>query len=146
MVHNPAMITTLKGISNLKFRCHPTGQIIHCAIDDFTDPEEAIWNHNNPTRLWWAPHCLVGLEPSAGKKIRCSQTRQSWSWPVKHREESCNLTTILEEIVDTFDLLGIGRFYFLGKSISGMLRNALAVRFPHHLYLLVICFSSSHLT
>ncbi|KAI0121270.1 Alpha/Beta hydrolase protein [Xylariales sp. AK1849] len=56
-----------------------------------------------------------------------------------------SLETILGEIIDLLDQLGIDKVHFLGESTSGMLGMALAAKYPQRLHSLVICSSPTYL-
>jgi len=56
-----------------------------------------------------------------------------------------NLDTILAEIVDTLDQLGLEKVHFVGESTSGMLGQALAARHPDRLHSLIVCSSPTYL-
>jgi Predicted hydrolases or acyltransferases (alpha/beta hydrolase superfamily) len=55
------------------------------------------------------------------------------------------LDTILSEIVDTLDQLGIEKVHFIGESTSGMLGEAFAAKFPNRLHSLTVISSPSYL-
>ena len=56
------------------------------------------------------------------------------------------LETILTEIVDTLDQLGLDKVHFLLESTSGMLGEAFAVGFPNRLLSLAVCSSPTYLS
>lgn len=55
------------------------------------------------------------------------------------------LDTILGEIVDTLDQLGVEKVHLLGENTSGMLDEAFAAKFPERLHTLTICSSPPYL-
>ena len=55
------------------------------------------------------------------------------------------LDTMLAEIVDMLDQLGIEKVHFLGESTSGMLGMAFAAKYPERLHSLIICSSPTYL-
>ena len=55
------------------------------------------------------------------------------------------LDTMLAEIVDMLDQLGIDKIHFLGESTSGMLGMAFAAKYPERLHSLIICSSPTYL-
>jgi pimeloyl-ACP methyl ester carboxylesterase len=56
-----------------------------------------------------------------------------------------SLDTMLAEIIDMLDQLGLQKVHFLGESTSGMLGMALAAKYPDRLHSLIICSSPTHL-
>lgn len=56
-----------------------------------------------------------------------------------------SLATILDEIIDTMDQLGVAKFHFLGESTSGMVGEALAAMYPERLHSLILCSSPTFL-
>lgn len=133
------------GISTSKLFRHPNGQITHCVIDDFTDPwkpsEIIVIQHGFARHHAFWYHWIPVLARKYIVVRRDTRGHGLSSTP----KESYDLTTILEEIVDTFDQLGVEKVHFLGESTSGMLGEALAAKFPHRLHSLTICSSPSHL-
>lgn len=132
-------------MSSSKFFRHPNGQVTHCVVDNFTDPwktsetiviqhgfarHHAFWYHWTPVL---ARKYIVVRRDTRGHGLSSTP------------KDEYGLTTILEEIIDTFDQLGVEKVHFLGESTSGMLGEALAAKFPHRLHSLILCSSPSHL-
>lgn len=128
---------------------HPNGQTTHLIEDDYTDPwtkpvaiviqggfgrHSAFWYHWVPTL---ARHYHVVRRDTRG--------HGKSSTPNRNDEYDYTLDTILEEIIDTFDQLGLPKVHFLGESTSGMLGQALAAKYPNRLYSITICSSPTYL-
>lgn len=153
---------------------HPSGQTTHYIIDDFTDPwkplhtrETVLIQHGfgRTAGHWyhWVPllarhyrvvrrdlrgHGLSSFPPATA--LRPTST----DGPGQKDEEGTaasssgydySLDTILDEVIDTLDQLGIEKVHFLGESTSGMLGEALAAKHPDRLLSLVVCSSPTYL-
>lgn len=153
---------------------HPSGQSTRYILDDFTDPwkplhtrEAVLIQHGfgRTAEHWyhWVPllarhyrvvrrdlrgHGLSSFPPATalrpigtdeqGRKDDDGSAASGGGYDY-------SLETILDEVVDTLDQLGIEKVHFLGESTSGMLGEALAATHPHRLLSLVICSSPTHL-
>ncbi|KAL1642594.1 hypothetical protein SLS58_005363 [Diplodia intermedia] len=126
---------------------HPNGQTTHYIATDFTDP--------------WKPHSTILIQPGFA---RHANFWHHWIPPLSphhriirrdlrgHGHSSVpsppypyTLATILAEIVDTLDQLGLPAVHFLGESTSGMLALALAARHPARLLSVTLCATPTHL-
>lgn len=124
---------------------HPNGQTTHYILDDFTDP--------------WKPAETVLLQPGFGRHAafwyhwvprlarsyrvirRDLRGHGRSSAPAADAAYDYSLDTVLGEIVDTLDQLGVRRVHFLGESTSGMLAEALAARHPERVLSITTCSS-----
>ncbi|KXJ87806.1 putative alpha/beta fold family hydrolase [Microdochium bolleyi] len=128
---------------------HSSGQLSHYIIDDFTDPwkksDVVLIQHGfgRTVHHWyhWVPalarrYVVIRRDLRGHGLSTCPKATDNYDY---------SLETILAEIIDMLDQLRIDKVHFLGESTSGMLGEALAVRFPHRLHSLVICSSPTHL-
>lgn len=134
-----------------KFITHPNGQITHFVDDNFTDPwkphETLLIQHGfaRHAAFWyhWVPilsrHYRVIRRDTRGHGLS--------SYPPFPNTSSYayTLDTVLDEIVDTLDQLGLEKVHFLGESTSGILGCALAAKHASRLHSLTICSSPTYL-
>ncbi|KAB2569480.1 Bifunctional epoxide hydrolase 2 [Lasiodiplodia theobromae] len=119
---------------------HPNGQTTHYILSDYTDPwkpatstqtillqpgfarHSAFWYHWIP-RLSCAGYRIIrrDLRGHGLSSVPSSSTEPPYAY---------TLDTILSEIIDTLDQLGLQKVHFVGESTSGILALALAARFP----------------
>jgi pimeloyl-ACP methyl ester carboxylesterase len=71
--------------------------------------------------------------------------RSSYASKVESEKYEYGLDTILGEVVDTLDQLGVGKVHFLGESTGGMLGEILGAKHPERLLSLTICSTPTHL-
>ncbi|KAF2199764.1 alpha/beta-hydrolase [Delitschia confertaspora ATCC 74209] len=130
---------------------HPSGQRTHYILNSFVDP--------------WKPHDTILIQHGFGRHagfwyhwipvlsrhyhvIRRDLRGHGYSsYPTGKEVEvyKYNLDTILREIVDTLDQLGVRKVHFLGESTGGMLGEALAAKYPDRLLSLTVCSTPTHL-
>lgn len=128
---------------------HPNGQTSHVLIDDFTDPwkpTETVFIQHGFCRTnahWY--HWVPALSRRYRVVRRSLRGHGRSSYPKSDDEYDYSLDTILSEIVDCFDQLNVDNVHFFGESTSGMLGEALAVRYPERIRSLTICSSPTHL-
>ncbi|KAJ9610775.1 hypothetical protein H2200_005552 [Cladophialophora chaetospira] len=131
---------------------HPTGQTTRIIIDDFTPPwlppeqkqtiliqpgfgrHADFWYHWIPTL---ATHYRVIRRDLRGHGYS--------SVPDVGSSYTYNEETILGEIVDLLDQLGIAKVHFLGESTGGMVGLAFAARYPERVSSLILCATPTHL-
>ena len=65
--------------------------------------------------------------------------------PKPEDEYDYSVETIISEIIDTLDQLGLAKVHFLGESTSGMLAEILAAKHPDKVSSIIICSSPTHL-
>ena len=111
---------------------HPNGQRTHYVNNCFADPwrphDTILIQHGfgRNAELWY--HWIPILSRQY-KVIRRDLRGHGYSSYAKPGEEyDYSLDTILDEIVDTLDQLGVEKVHFLGESTGGMLGEALAVK------------------
>lgn len=138
------------GNSVSRLLTHPNAQTTHVVIDDYTDPwtqAETIVIQGGFARhsaFWY--HWIPALARHYRVVRRDTRGHGKSSAPAETDDYKYTLDTILEEIVDTFDQLGLEKVHFLGESTSGMIGEALAARYPQRLHSLIICSSPTHLS
>jgi pimeloyl-ACP methyl ester carboxylesterase len=128
---------------------HSNGQTTHLIEDDYTDPwvkPETIL-----IQAGFARHAAFWYHwvPSLARRFRVirrdTRGHGKSSAPDQSSGYEYTLDTILQEIVDTLDQLGLKRVHFLGESTSGMLGEALAAKYSERLHSLIICSSPTYL-
>ncbi|KAJ5556347.1 hypothetical protein N7494_000262 [Penicillium frequentans] len=128
---------------------HANGQMTHVIVDDYTDPWEnpktvlIQGGFGRHSAFWY--HWVPSLARQYRVLRRDTRGHGKSSTPMPGDGYQYTLDTILSEIVDTLDQLGIERVHFIGESTSGMLGQALAAKFPNRLYSLTIISSPSYL-
>ncbi|KAJ5923052.1 hypothetical protein N7516_010755 [Penicillium verrucosum] len=128
---------------------HPNGQTTHLIVDDYTDqwvePETVLIQGGfaRHSAFWY--HWIPSLARSYRVIRRDTRGHGKSSTPKPSDNYAYTLDTILSEIVDTLDQLGLQKVHFIGESTSGMLGEAFAAKFPNRLHSLTICSSPTHL-
>lgn len=137
---------------------HPNGQTSHYYLDDFTDPwlpaadkPVIILNHGcaRTAAAWyhWVPrlsrHFVVVRRDSRGHG-KSSYPKRLSPWTDQEVNEyeggyEFNIATIVEELIDFLDQLGIRRCIFLGEATSGEIGHALAAMHPDRVQALITC-------
>lgn len=131
------------------FVVHPNGQRTHYVDDNFTDPWlpcETILIQHGFCRT--SAHWYHWIPPLAGRyRVIRRELRGHGKSSVPQPSDNYyyTLDTILDEIVDTLDQLGVDKVHFFGESTSGMLGEAFAAKHPHRLHSLIISSSPTHL-
>jgi len=128
---------------------HANGQRTHYIVDDFTDP----WKHRETiliqhgfcrtTAHWY--HWIPSLAHKYRVIRRDLRGHGLSSYPEPNSHYDYSLETLLDEIVELLDCLGVPKVHFLGESTSGMVAEALAVKHPDRLHSITICSSPTHL-
>lgn len=132
-----------------KFITHPNGQISHVVDDNFTDPwkpcETILIQHGfaRHSAFWY--HWIPLLSRQYRVIRRDARGHGLSSSPSRDDNYDYSLDTILSEILDTMDQLGVQKVHFLGESTSGMVAEALAAKHPERLHSLIICSSPTYL-
>ncbi|PYI24873.1 alpha/beta-hydrolase [Aspergillus indologenus CBS 114.80] len=133
---------------------HPNGQTTHVIIDDYTDPwgePETIMlqgGFGRHGRLWY--HWVPALARRYRVVRRDPRGHGGSSAPAPNAHAHApayryDLATMLAELVDTLDQLGLPRVHFVGESTSGMLAAALAATAPGRLRSVVLRATPTHL-
>jgi len=125
------------------------GQKTHYKDDCFAPPygpkpQTILIQHGfgRNSNFWWefvpalSAKYRVIRRDARGHGESSAPDRSTYDW---------GLDTMLKEIIDMLDQLGIDKVHFLGESTSGMLGMALAAKYPERLYSLIICSSPTYL-
>ncbi|OCL12650.1 alpha/beta-hydrolase [Glonium stellatum] len=129
---------------------HPSGETTHYIVDDFTDPwkprETILLQGGFARHSAFFYHWVPALSRHY-KVIRRDLRGHGYSSapPLQEKPDAYTLDTILNEIIDTLDQLGLEKVHYFGESTSGILGEILAARFPERLLSLTICSSPTHL-
>ncbi|EOA89787.1 hypothetical protein ACJQWK_02794 [Exserohilum turcicum] len=151
-------------LSGRTFVVHANGQRSHYILDDFTDPwkprETILIQHGFGRHAAFWYHWIPVLARKYRVVRRDLRGHGYSSYPApkppgsaendqngarQESEYNYDVDTILGEIVDTLDQLGIEKVHFLGESTGGMLGEILAAQFPERLLSLTICSTPTHL-
>ena len=127
----------------MPFVTHKNGQETHYRDDDFADP--------------WKPHQVILIQhgfarhsefwykwiPVLSKHYRVIRrdARGHGYSSVPGDDYDYTIDTILDEIIDTLDQLGLDKVHYLGESTGGIWGEFLAARNPERLHSLAICSS-----
>ncbi|EUC48466.1 hypothetical protein COCMIDRAFT_87333 [Bipolaris oryzae ATCC 44560] len=134
---------------------HPNGQKSHYILNDFTDPwkphETVLIQHGfgRHSAFWY--HWIPALSRHYRVVRRDLRGHGYSSYPGQKQtaegdgDYEYNVDTIIGEIIDTLDQLGLQKVHFLGESTSGMLGEILAARHPERLLSLTVCSSPTYL-
>jgi pimeloyl-ACP methyl ester carboxylesterase len=132
---------------------HSNRQRTHYICDDFANPwkprETVLIQHGfgRHAEFWY--HWIPVLA-SKYRVIRRDLRGHGYStFPSPTEKEKgtyrYDTDTIIGEILDTLDQLGIEKVHFLGESTGGMLGEILAAKHPKRLLSLTICSTPTHL-
>ncbi|KAF1950332.1 alpha/beta-hydrolase [Byssothecium circinans] len=128
---------------------HPNGQITHYIRNSFVDP----WKHHETVLIqhgfgrhaefWY--HWIPVLSRHYHVIRRDLRGHGYSSYRKEHETYDYHLDTILGEIVDTLDQLGVEKVHFLGESTGGILGEIMAAKYPERLHSLTVCSTPTHL-
>lgn len=122
---------------------HPNGQRTFYLDDDFADPwkprDTILIQHGfaRHSAFWY--HWIPVLSKKHRVIRRDSRGHGYSSTPGK--DYTYSIDTILDEIIDTLDQLGLEKVHYLGESTGGIWGEFLAARNPGRLHSLTICSS-----
>ena len=130
---------------------HQNGQRTHYILDDFTDPwkprETILIQHGfgRHAAFWyhWVP--ILSRHYRIIRRDLRGHGRSSFATSEQKESYKHDLDTIIEEVVDTLDQLGVEKVHFLGESTSGMLGEILAAKHPERLHSLTVCSTPTYL-
>lgn len=143
---------------------HPNGQTSHYYLDTFTDPwlpksqkPVILLNHgcSRTASMWyhWVPRLardFVVIRRDARGHGKSSYPKRISPW--SEQEENLydggynfDMDTVIEEMVDFLDQLGIDRVIFFGEATSGEVGHALAAKHPERVRALITCSSPTML-
>lgn len=130
---------------------HDNGQRTHYILDDFTDPwkprETILIQHGfgRHAAFWyqWVP--ILSRNYRVIRRDLRGHGRSSYASLEQRESYKYTVDTILGEIIDTLDQLGIEKVHFLGESTGGMLGEILAAKNPERLLSLTVCSTPTYL-
>lgn len=132
-----------------KLITHPNGQTTHYIDDSFTDPwkpcETILIQHGFARHAAFWYHWIPVLARKYRVIRRDARGHGHSSFPSPDSSYAYTLDTIVDEIIDTLDQLGLQKVHFLGESTSGMVGEALAASHPERLHSLIVCSSPTWL-
>jgi pimeloyl-ACP methyl ester carboxylesterase len=114
---------------------HPNGQLTHYIRDSFVDPwkphETILIQHGfgRHAEFWY--HWIPILSRQFHVIRRDLRGHGHSTYPQKDEKYEYNVDTIVGEIVDTLDQLGVTKCHFLGESTGGMLGEIMAAKLVH---------------
>jgi pimeloyl-ACP methyl ester carboxylesterase len=128
---------------------HPNGQRSHYIYTTYTDPwkphDTILIQHGfgRHSEFWyhWIP--ILSRNYHVIRRDLRGHGYSSYPKPEEHYDYSAD--TILGEILDTLDQLGVEKVHFLGESTGGMLGEILAAKHPERLHSLTVCSTPTHL-
>ncbi|KAK9420124.1 putative AB hydrolase-1 domain-containing protein [Seiridium unicorne] len=143
---------------------HPNGQVSHYHLDTFVDPwlpvekkPVILLNHGcaRTSEMWygWVPRLardfvVIRRDSRGHGKSSYPKRLSPWSDQQNNKYEGdyqWNITTMVEEIVDMLDQLGIDKVIFLGEATSGEVGHAFAATHPERTIVLITCSSPTYL-
>lgn len=128
---------------------HPNGQTTHIFDDDFTDPwkprETIVIQHGFARHGAFWYHWIPFLARRYRVIRRDARGHGRSSYPQPGDNYDYSVETIVGEIIDTLDQLGLSKVHFFGESTSGFVGEILAATHPERLHSLIICSSPTHL-
>ncbi|KAF2809401.1 alpha/beta-hydrolase [Mytilinidion resinicola] len=132
---------------------HPNGQRTHIVVDDDDRAgpgarETVLIQHGFcRTAAHWQ-HWAAALVARGFRVVRRDLRGHGLSsYPLADADDGYDysLDTLLLEMVQTLDALGVARCHFIGESTSGMLGEAFAARHPQRLLSLTVIAAPTHL-
>lgn len=130
---------------------HPNGQVTSYFHDSFVDPwrpAETILIQHGFCRTAehfypWVP--ALARHYNVIRRDLRGHGGSSYPKPGQDESYDYSTTTIVDEIRDMLDQLGIERVHFVGESTSGMLAEIFAATYPQRVSSVVVCSSPTHL-
>lgn len=128
---------------------HANGQTTYYEDDNYTDPwkphETILIQHGygRHSAFWY--HWIPALARHYRVIRRDARGHGKSSAPDKASGYDYSVDTILGEIVNTLDQLGISKVHWLGESTGGIWGEAMAVHHPERLLSLTVCSSPMYL-
>jgi pimeloyl-ACP methyl ester carboxylesterase len=129
----------------MPYIAHPSGQTTFYHLDDFTDPwkphDTILIQHGfaRHTAFWY--HWIPILAKHYRVLRRDARGHGHSSAPSASDNYKYDIDTILDEIIDTLNQLGIDKVHYLGESTGGIFGEFLAARNPERVHSLAICSS-----
>ncbi|KAH7133880.1 Alpha/Beta hydrolase protein [Dactylonectria macrodidyma] len=136
---------------NRQFIRHPNGQTTAYLHDTFVDPwrpaETILIQHGFGRTAEHFYHWVPALARRYNVIRRELRGHGGSSVPKPGQNDAYDYSadTIIDEIKDTLDQLGIERVHFVGESTSGMLAEIFAATYPGRVHSVIVCSSPTHL-
>lgn len=130
---------------------HPNGQVTSYLYDSFVDPwrpaETILIQHGFCRTAEHFYHWVPALARNYNVIRRDLRGHGHSSYPTPDQSDSYDysVTTIVDEIKDTLDQLGVEKVHFIGESTSGMLAEIFAATYPDRTSSVTVCSSPTHL-
>ncbi|KAK3312724.1 Alpha/Beta hydrolase protein [Apodospora peruviana] len=130
---------------------HPNGQSTTYVYDSFVDPwkqppaETILVQHGFGRTAEHFYHWIPALARKYNVIRRELRGHGGSSVPDRGAGYDYSTATIVDEIRDTLDQLGIQRVHFLGESTSGILAEIFAATYPDRVSSIIVCSSPTHL-
>lgn len=143
---------------------HPNGQISHYHLDNFTDPwlpaskkPVILFNHGcaRTCEMWyhWIPrfsrdYVVIRRDNRGHGKSSYPKRISPWSEQTENLYENdyrWDIDTLVWEIVDMLDQLGVDKVIFFGEATSGEVGHAFAAKHPDRIHCLITCSSPTML-
>ncbi|KAF2011779.1 alpha/beta-hydrolase [Aaosphaeria arxii CBS 175.79] len=128
---------------------HQNGQRTHYVRNSFTDPwkpsSTILIQHGfgRHSEFWY--HWIPLLSRNFHVIRRDLRGHGFSSYPQEDTTYDYSIETILDEVIETLDALGVEKVHFLGESTGGILGEILAARYPERLLSLTVCSTPTHL-
>ena len=133
----------LWNVDTMPYITHLNGQKTHYLVDDFADPwkehDTILIQHGFARHVAFWYHWVPVLSKHY-KVIRRDARGHGYS-SVPGKDYNYSIDTILDEIVDTLDQLGVKKVHYIGESTGGIFGEFLAARNPERMHSLTICSS-----
>lgn len=130
---------------------HPNGQVTAYFYDSYIKPwqpaETILLQHGfgrTAEHLYHLVPVLVQRYNILRRDLR-GHGSSSYPKPGQDNQYDYSVDTIVDEIKDTLDQLGIDKVHFIGESTSGMLAAIMAATYPERVSSVTICSSPTHL-
>ncbi|KAJ2901606.1 hypothetical protein MKZ38_001626 [Zalerion maritima] len=131
---------------------HANGQTTAYFYDSFVDPwrpaETVLLQHGFARTAEHFYHWVPALARRYNVIRRELRGHGGSSYPRPGEDDGgyeYSVATIVDEIKDTLDQLGIEKVHFVGESTSGMLAEIFAATHPDRVHSVVVCSSPTHL-
>lgn len=137
--------------SRRQFIRHPNGQVTSYFYDSYVDPwrlaETILIQHGFGRTGEHFYHWVPALARKYNVIRRELRGHGGSSYPklAQHDSYDYSPATIIDELKDTLDQLGVEKVHFIGESTSGMLAEIFAATYPDRVSSVVVCSSPTYL-
>lgn len=133
-----------------EFIRHPNGQSTAYVYESFVDPwkpaaETVLVQHGFCRTAEHFYHWVPALASRYNVIRRELRGHGGSSYPRPADNYDYSTATIVDEIKDTLDQLGIEKVHFLGESTSGILAEIFAATYPERVSSIIVCSSPTHI-